>query len=178
MSADQMAKHEARTAAAARSIGLMNKPVIAAVEGYAIGGGFILAVSCDLVVCSEDAVWNLAEVPNGWLPPWGLGALLARVGPVAARRLTWGFERLSGRDLQQMGAIDYCVPAGEAVTKARDLAASIAELPPAAVTSTKQFFARAATGDAEYLDAHANRVFIENCHHDQARATLARFGRK
>jgi enoyl-CoA hydratase/carnithine racemase len=84
LSIRDMCEHEAATASVARRIGLLSKPVISAVEGYALGGGFILAVSCDIVVTANNTRWNLPEVANGWTPPWGLGALLARTGPTRA----------------------------------------------------------------------------------------------
>lgn len=178
MNLPEMAHHEAVTAAVARRIALMDTPVLAAVEGYAFGGGFILACSCDLVVTGDQARWNLAEVPNGWLPPWGLQALVARVGAVAARRLTWGFETLSGEDAQRLGVADFLAPAGEALAQATALATRLAELPAPAVASTKQFFAPLIAGNAETLDAAASRVFVDNCQHDVAKATLAKFGAK
>lgn len=173
-----MAHHEAVTAAVARRIALLDKPVIAAVEGYAYGGGFILACSCDLVVSSSGAKWNLAEVPNGWLPPWGLQALLARVGPVNARRLTWGHEVLDGEQACRIGVADYLAPEGRALDQARSLAERLAGLPAPAVASTKRFFAHHVAGGAETADAATNRIFIENCQHEAAKATLARFGAK
>jgi enoyl-CoA hydratase/carnithine racemase len=178
MNLAEMAHHEAVTAAVARGIALMDTPVIAAVEGFAFGGGFILACSCDLVVTGAEARWNLAEVPNGWLPPWGLQALVARVGAVTARRLTWGFETLNGEDAQRMGVADFLAPSGEAAAQAQALAARIAGLPTPAVASTKQFYARLVAGEAEVMDAAASRVFVENCKHDVAKATLAKFGAK
>src|SRR5690349_4372057 len=57
-----MGAHEARTAALARSIALMSKPVVAAVDGFALGGGCVLAVSCDIVVSEPSARWHLPEV--------------------------------------------------------------------------------------------------------------------
>jgi enoyl-CoA hydratase/carnithine racemase len=178
MNLEEMAHHEAVTAAVARRIGLLSTPVVAAVEGAAFGGGFILACSCDLVVTAAEARWNLAEVPNGWLPPWGLQALVARVGAVTARRLTWGHEVLSGEDAQRLGVADYLAANGEAVAQAQELAARIASLPAPAVASTKQFFSQLINGKAEVTDAMANRVFIDNCQHDTAKATLSKFGVK
>src|ERR1700679_1298093 len=74
-----MGTHEAHTATLARSIALMSKPVVAGVEGFALGGGFVLAVSCDVVVSDPSARWHLPEVMIGWIHPWGIPALVARV---------------------------------------------------------------------------------------------------
>ena len=73
-----MSRFEQETGDVARLIGFMTKPVVAAVEGFAMGGGFILATSCDLVVASRGSRWNLPEVPIGWLTPWGIKSLVAR----------------------------------------------------------------------------------------------------
>ncbi len=178
MNLAEMAEHEAITAALARKINYLDTPVIAAVEGHAYGGGFILACSCDLIVTSAAARWNLAEVPNGWLPPWGLQALVSRVGPVAAKRLTFGHELLSGNDVYRIGLADYMVDEGKSLEEATRIAGLIADMPQPAVASTKQFFAPFVAGTSEALDASANRIFIDNCKHDRAKATLARFGAK
>ena len=97
-----MRAHEARTAALARSIALLDKPVVAAVDGFALGGGFVLAISCDIVVTAPEVRWHLPEVTIGWIPPWGLQALVARVGPVTARRLTWGTQPMDGREAHRL----------------------------------------------------------------------------
>ncbi|MDN3518814.1 enoyl-CoA hydratase/isomerase family protein [Aquisalimonas lutea] len=170
-----LAEHQRYPGAVARRLGLLDKPVVAAVEGFAFGGGFILAVSCDLVVTADDAVWNLAEVPNGFLPPWGLTALAARVGPVTARRLTWGFERLDGTTVQALGAADYVVPGGGALERALAVAAQLAALPPAAVAATKRFYQPMMDAGAESRDAAALRAFVENCREPGARALLNRY---
>src|ERR1700743_2865686 len=91
-----MGAHEAHTAALARSIALLNKPVVAGVEGFALGGGFVLATSCDVVVSAPSARWHLPEVTIGWIPPWGIQALVARVGTVPGRRLGGGSDALEG----------------------------------------------------------------------------------
>jgi enoyl-CoA hydratase/carnithine racemase len=172
---ETMREHEAATAAIAREIGYLDKPVVAAVEGYALGGGFILAASCDVVVTSTEARWHLPEVRIGWLPPWGLQALLARVGPVRARLLTWGAEPIDGTEALRLGVADYAVSAGAALERALALAEALAGLPREAVQSTKRFFAPFATASAETLDAEASRVFGENCASAEAKATLERF---
>lgn len=172
-----MREHEAQTAALARSISFLDTPVIAAVEGFALGGGFVLAISCDLVVTSADARWHLPEVTIGWIPPWGLQALVARVGPVAARRLTWGTDAFDGAEAHRIGLADHLAPAGVgALEAALAQAEKLAALPPPAVSSTKQFFAPLVAGPGETFDVAANRLFAADCGHPVAQATLKRFG--
>jgi enoyl-CoA hydratase/carnithine racemase len=172
-----MGGHEAQTATLARSIALMSKPVVAGVEGFALGGGFVLAVSCDVVVSDASARWHLPEVMIGWIPPWGIQALVARVGPVAARRLVWGADPFDGAEAHRLGVVDYLAQPGESVREAAiGVATRLAALPAQAVASTKQFFAPIVSGQGESLDASANRLFLADCGHPAAKATLNRFG--
>ena len=137
----QMCRFEADTGAMARMLGLMDKPVVAAVEGFAICGGFILAVSCDLVVTPRNARWHLPEVPIGWLTPWGLQALIARVGPVQGRTLCFGIAPFDGNDALRLRIADQVAPPGEVLSVAITRAHRLAELPVDAVIATKRFFA-------------------------------------
>ena len=174
LSVAEMCEHEAETAAVARSIGKLDLPVIAAVEGYALGGGCILALSCDLVVSARNARWAMPEVANGWLPPWGLEALVARAGLVTARSLTWGTFDCDGVEAHRLGLADHLSEPGEAVTTAFGLAARLAALPPHSVASTKTFF-RSLRQDAERLDAVASLQFSHDAGSPAAQAVLARF---
>lgn len=176
MDAAGMAEHERNTATVVRRFPNIQKPIIAAVEGYALGGGFITAVACDIVVAAENSQWKLAEVPNGWLPPWGLQPLAAKVGPVVAKRLTFGHEMLSGADLYRIGVVDYLAEKEQALRLAMEHATELAKLPWPAVRSTKRFFAPMVAGMAEPLDAVASDAFLENCTHEVARTTMAKFG--
>ena len=172
-----MGAHEARTAALARSVALMNKPVVGGIEGFALGGGLVLAVSCDVVVSEPSTRWHLPEVTIGWIPPWGIQAIVARVGPVTARRLVWGADPFDGREAYRLGIADYLTEPGETARDAAlRVAARLAALPPQAVSSTKQFFAPLVSGRGESLDAWANRLFLADCGHPAAKATLNRFG--
>jgi enoyl-CoA hydratase/carnithine racemase len=172
-----MGAHEAHTGTLARSITLMNKPVVAGVEGFALGGGFVLAVSCDIVVSDSSARWHLPEVSIGWIPPWGIQPIVARVGPVTARRLVWGADPFDGREAHRLGVADYLAEPGESARDAAlRVATRLAALPAQAVASTKQFFAPLASGQGESLDAWANRLFLTDCGHSAAKATLNRFG--
>ncbi len=170
----QMSAHEAETAAVSRLIGMIDKPVLAAVSGFALGGGFVLAAACDVVFSTPEARWHLPEVTIGWIPPWGLETLAARVGPVRARRLTWGAAAIDGREAHRLGIVDELAadPLAEAIAEARRLAA----LPSPAVAATKRYFAQLAAPCGEPRDMLANRMFAENCQHPVACATLKRFG--
>jgi enoyl-CoA hydratase/carnithine racemase len=176
LSLEDVRSFEAETGDMARLLGFLRKPVIASVEGFALGGGFILAVSCDLVVSTGAARWHLPEVPIGWLTPWGLGALISRVGAVSARRLCFASEEFGGHEAKRLGLVDHLVEPGQADEFAMALADRLVALPAAAVVAAKRFFMPGILGGAEALDVQANQAFADNCRHPVARATLERFG--
>lgn len=171
-----MCEHEAETAQFCRYISQLNKPVIAAVEGFALGGGFIFAASCDLVVSAENCRWHLPEVQIGWIPPWGLQTLAARLGPVVARRVAWGAQHFDGHEAYRIGLADYLTPDGQTLATALSVAQGLAALPDVAVQAVKQYFAPHAGLHGEAGDAVANRMFAENCKFPVAVATLEKFG--
>ena len=177
MDVAQMSAHEAETAAFARRIALLGTPVLAAVEGFAIGGGLVLAASCDLVITGRRARWQLPEVSLGWIPPWGLQALAARAGAVTARRLAWGDTPIDGEEAYRRGIADEVVDDGEAERAADEIAARLSAMPAGAIASTKRAFAPLVLESAETLDAEANRLFVSDCNDDAAMASLARFRR-
>jgi enoyl-CoA hydratase/carnithine racemase len=177
MTVAEMARHEARTARFVRTLQQLDTPVVAAVEGFALGGGFLLAVGCDLVVTAADARWHLPEVELGWVPPWGLQALAARCGPVLTKRFVWG-TAASGADLHRLGVVEELAEPGEAEDRASESAARLAALPAAAVTATKRALADSVLAGAEGLDGRTNWMFADNCRTDAARRSLARFAPK
>lgn len=175
MSIEEMCDSESDTARVARSIAGLSKPVIAAVEGFALGGGFVLAVSCDVVVSASNTRWHLPEVPNGWLPPWGLQSLIARVGSVRARLLTWAADPIDGTEAHRLGVADYVCQPGFADQEAIALARRLAELPPDATASTKRFFEPFVALDGERLDRLASQHFASNCEGGTAQAIFSKF---
>lgn len=175
LSIPDMCAHEAETARIARQIGMLSIPVVAAVEGYALGGGFILATSCDIVVSAASTKWNMPEVRNGWIPPWGLQTLAARTSAANARLITWGVLEIDGAEALRLGVADVVAPDGEALATACGIAERLADLPANAVASTKRFFETTATADAERQDAEANRLFGLDCQSEAAKTVLAKF---
>lgn len=169
--------HEARTAALARSIAMLDKPVVASVSGFAFGGGLFLAASCDHVVTSRMARWGAPEVRLGWFPPWGLAALIGRVGLAAARRLTMTTAEFNGVEAHRLGLADSLADTdGSATTElARTEALRLAALPREAIISTKRFFGQLINREAEMLDQTANSLFKGDLLSQAAVESLARF---
>lgn len=178
MSLAEMRGHESMTAALARAISMLSTPVVCAVSGFSLGGGFALAAACDLVVTTATCRWHMPEVKIGWIPPWGLQFLLGRCTPATARRLAWGAEEINGTEAMRLGLADYVVADGEALAKAVNVAHTLAQYPVPAVAATKRYFRDSFAVDGELRDAEANLLFAENCSHPVAKATLAKFGVK
>jgi enoyl-CoA hydratase/carnithine racemase len=172
---DAMGRFEQECGDLGRLIGYLSKPVVAAVEMFAVGGGFTLATCCDVVVAGRGATWSLPEVPHGWLTPWGIKSLVARVGLVKARLLCFCLEPLTAEDARAIGVVDYCCDDGEALTMALSVAEKLAKLPRPAVAATKRFFSNYLMDDAEAMDFEANRLFLANCREAAAQATLDKF---
>lgn len=165
---------EADSGRLARMMMAHPKPILAAVHGFAIGGGLTLAAACDMAVTAPDAKWSLPEVAIGLFPAWGLEAVVQRMGLPAARRLSWGIDTLDGSAAGRAGLADIVVddPLAEALMIARRLAA----LPGPQSTGVKRYFAREQTVAA--ADAEANRLFMAACATPEAVASFTRYGRK
>ncbi len=103
------------------------KPTIAMVNGYALGGGFELALSCDMLVASESAVFGFPEINLDTLPGWG-GTQLAprKMGSNRAKEMVLTGNRYSAADCREFGFINRLVPAQQLRTAAVELAASLA----------------------------------------------------
>jgi enoyl-CoA hydratase/carnithine racemase len=113
-------------------------PTVAAVFGFALGGGCELALSCDLVIAAEDATLGLPEVQLGLVPAGGGTQLLARrVGVAAAKDLVLTGRRVDADEAGRIGLVDRVVPRSELLAAARGLAAQIAGNAPTAVRLAK-----------------------------------------
>jgi enoyl-CoA hydratase/carnithine racemase len=128
-----------------------------------------------VVVAGRGSNWSLPEVPHGWLTPWGIKSLVARVGLVKARLLCFCLEPLTAENARDLGAVDYCCDDGEALSTAIGIAEKLAQLPRPAVAATKRFFSNYLMENAEAMDFEANRLFLDNCREKAAQATLDKF---
>ena len=115
------------------------KPLVAAVEGYALAGGFELALACDLVVAGEGARFGVPEVKRGLVAAAGAAMLLPRRVPQAvALELLLTGEPIDAARAAQLGLVNRVVPDGTALEGALALAATIAANGPLAVAVTNQ----------------------------------------
>jgi enoyl-CoA hydratase len=122
----------------------IRKPIIAAVRGYALGGGCELAMACDLIVASEDAVFGQPEIRIGVIPGAGGTQRLTRaLGKSKAMQLILTGGQLSARDAELHGLVSTVVAREQTVSAALDLAAEIAAQPPLAVMAAKEAINRA-----------------------------------
>ena len=114
-------------------------PAVAAVEGYAMGGGMEIALSCDLVVAGPEATLALPEVGVGVIPGGGGTQLLTRrVGWSRAASVIFTARRMSATQAHALGAVDELVAAGAARERALEIAAQIAGHSPVAVRNAKK----------------------------------------
>lgn len=167
------AAFEAASGRLARMLVAFPRPVIAAVHGFAIGGGLTLAAACDIVITTKAARWSLPEVPIGLFPAWGLEAVASRVGRPRARRLSWGVDTLDGTGAAAMGLADEICE--DVLAAALDLARRLAQLPALQAAAVKRYFA--AHHEAEAGDGEANALFMAACATAEARASFEKFGR-
>ncbi|XP_020577474.1 probable enoyl-CoA hydratase 2, mitochondrial isoform X2 [Phalaenopsis equestris] len=117
----------------------LSVPTIAVIEGAALGGGLEMALSCDLRICGEDAVFCMPETGLAIIPGAGGTQRLPRiVGRSLAKELIYTARRFGGREALTMGLANYCVQAGEAYSKALQIARDINEKGPLAIKMAKK----------------------------------------
>lgn len=138
-----------------RFLGRVTKPVIAAVEGYALGGGLELMLRCDFAVSSATARFGMPEARRGLFPILGGAWLLSRaVGQRKARELAYTGRQIGAEEALRLGLVNHVTPAGQALEKALELAAETARSGPLAVMAIKQAINRAPSQTYEQaLDA-------------------------
>ena len=133
---------EALTSPAARfwpRLGAIRTPLVAAVSGYALGGGCELALACDMIVASEEAQFGQPEILLGIIPGGGGTQRLARVmGKQRAMELVLTGRRISASEANELGIVTKLAPPEAWLDAALELAATVAERPALAVRLGKQ----------------------------------------
>lgn len=114
------------------------KPVVASIDGYALGGGMLLAMACDVRVAAETATFGYPEIRLGIFPGTGGTVLLDRlIGPAAARGICLLGDRFSAERAYQLGLVSRLAPADELATVTDDVAAVLAGYSPVAIRELK-----------------------------------------
>ena len=117
----------------------LSKPVIAAINGLALGGGCELALSCDLRIIEEHAQIGLPEVKLGLFPGAGGTQRLPRlIGTASAKEMMFTGEPFTAEVAWRVGLVNHVVPRGEALNKAKELAAKMAQFSLPALSLMKQ----------------------------------------
>ena len=115
-------------------------PVVAAVEGAAVGGGFGLVGVCDIIFASERARFGLTEINVGLLG--GASKALRMLGPFKARKVFFTGELLPASELYRLGAVEEVTPPGQAEARAVELARTLAQKSPIAMRLSKESIVR------------------------------------
>jgi acetyl-CoA C-acetyltransferase len=115
------------------------KPIVAAVNGIAMGGGMEIALACDLVVADERAKFALPEVKVGlFAAAGGVQRLSRQIGRKAAMEMILTGRHITAAEAKELGIVNSVVPAGTALTEARKLARTLQESSPSSIRASKQ----------------------------------------
>lgn len=137
------------------------KPVVAAVNGFALGGGCELAMACHLRVAGERARFGQPEVNLGLIPGYGgTQRLVQYIGKGKALELLMTADMIDAAEALRLGLVNYMVPAGEELNKAKELIEKIATKAPVAVAkvieSVNAYFEAGTDGFAKEIEAFGN----------------------
>ncbi|MHC8943683.1 enoyl-CoA hydratase [Advenella incenata] len=159
-----------------KTISKVNIPIIAAVEGGAVGIGVTMLLHCDFVVAGTGTQFRIPFVPLGLCPEGASSLLLARyVGIRKANEWLYRGTPFTAEEAQQAGLINRVVVAGQAESTAQELAREMANQSRLALTNTKALMQRAAAQDvAETLDAERER-FAQCLASPEAKTAFSRF---
>lgn len=152
------------------------KPVIAAVEGHAAGGGMSLALACDLVVASHEARFTMSYGRIGLTPDGGATWHLARALPRGlALELIWLAQPQTAQRLHELGLVHRLAEPGQALAGALELVRQLARMAPNALASVKELVQQAPARSLRDQMAAERDEFVDNLFHDNGGEGLAAF---
>lgn len=161
LGSDPAAMSAANAAAAqenpVKAIELCKKPVIGAINGVAITGGFELALACDILIASTSARFADTHARVGIMPGWGLSQKLSRlIGIYRAKELSLSGNFLDARTAEAWGLVNRVVLPAELLATARQLAADIATIPVETLALYKQLI------DDGFAESYGNAMALED----------------
>jgi enoyl-CoA hydratase len=149
------------------------KPVIAAVNGPALGAGFALALSCDIVIASDNAFFAMPEINVGLAG--GAGFLMEHFSRSKARAMYFTGRRVPAAELHRLGAIEACVPREQLMNAAMELAQDIAAKSPLAVRQIKRTLNTIEEMPVRDAYRYEQSVTVELSHSDDAKEAQRAF---
>jgi enoyl-CoA hydratase len=162
-----------------RSIEVCSKPVIAAVNGYALGGGFELVLACDLVIASEKARFGLPEAKLGLVPGGGGLQKVARlVGPFIAKELTITGRYISASEGKELRFVNQVAAPEQLVENTLTLAREIAKGAPLALQALKKLVNEGRDASLESAQAYDRAHLANLFHSEDAKEGIAAFVEK
>jgi enoyl-CoA hydratase len=165
----QAEEHARRGQAVVAAFERARKPTIAAINGYALGGGLELALACDIRIASENAQVGLPEVSLGTIPGFGGTQRLSRiVGTGVAKELVLTGRRVKADEALRIGLVNRVVPQAELMETAKQMARDILANGPYAVRLAKEVIDRGAQVDRDHgLDIEQKAFGLTFATHDQ-----------
>lgn len=155
------------------------KPLIAAIEGYALAGGFELSLACDLAVAAENARFGIPEAKRGLVAAAGGLVRLPRMAPYrVALELALTGEMIPAARAYELGLLNRIVPAGQALEGALALARAIVANGPLAVAASKRVMRDSASWSAEEMWSRQNAATSPIFASEDAREGAAAFAEK
>ena len=154
-------------------------PVIAAVNGFALGGGNEISMSCDIRICSENAVFGQPETGLGITPGFGGTQRLARlVGPGMAKQMVYSARNIKADEAYRIGLVNAVYPLEELIPAAQKLAATIASQAPIAVRASKEAINRGISLPIDQEVAVEEKLFGSCFESEDQKEGMANFLRK
>jgi len=160
---DAVAHYNARVKAVYEKVIALPKPTLAMIDGFCLGGGLALAVSCDLRFCSEKSKFGLPAAKLGLGYPYdGLKRLVDTVGPGAAKDIVFSGRRLDAQEALSIGLVQKVLPEQELESFVLDYARTVSENAPLTVTSLK-FIVGEVLKDPAERDLKACQELVDRC---------------
>ena len=151
----------------------MEKPVIAAVNGYALGGGFEFALACDITIASDNATFGLPEGRLGLMPAFAVLRLHQIIGLKRAKELALTAESIDAKKALELGIVNQVVPLDKLQGTAREMAKKIMTTAPLSATLTKAAFNRHSGGEElEYTTEAICFLFASEDHKEGYKAFM------
>jgi len=150
-------------------------PVIAAMHGFALGGGFLLSLYCDVRVVADDAKIGLPAAARMWMLPWAMSRLASWIGVARAQQLVLAGGVMTPQEAKRLGLVDHVVPTGDVQVRADELARDLAGWPRHVLKEVRGFFSELEGREHADWDRRATAAFVRCFAADEAQQVLEQF---